>query len=177
MLCDSSVGLQELYRALVLGQVQPPFLGKLRLGRALLLLQRTLHVISPFNLTAHLMDMLWLTLLVSSQQACAASSNDTDGAAPGPAMKETYTLMLHRQAESLTGHRGGSRAGCQGGRSCWRGCRQGSRAGCLTRADGHGRGHGGLPVAGIHWRRALAVKIVPRAPKVLRRNDAMSAAV
>ena len=47
MLCDSSVGLQELYRALVLGQVQPLFLGKLRLGRAFGLLQRTLHVISP----------------------------------------------------------------------------------------------------------------------------------
>jgi hypothetical protein len=47
MLCDSRVGLQELYRALVLGQVQPLFLGKLRLGRALLLLQRALHVISP----------------------------------------------------------------------------------------------------------------------------------
>lgn len=66
MLCDSSIGLQELYRALVLGQVHPPFLGKLRFGWALLLLQRTLHVISLFNLTAHLINMLWLTLLVSS---------------------------------------------------------------------------------------------------------------
>ena len=66
--------MQELYRALVLGQVQPPFPAKLRLRRALLLLQSTLHVISPFHLTAHLINMLWLTLLVSSQKACAASS-------------------------------------------------------------------------------------------------------